>query len=483
MFEKVISKFLSRGVKLPEALYRSGNVLFLNGNPLFVFKVNGNVLQILTDQKTLAERLQDVEPKITFSMHLKRAMKVNEPILERLKEESMDFIERVMEKYDFRCKYVSFSGGKDSTLTAHLVNQVSKNVHLLFSNTTIEMPETVKYVREFAKVMDMELIEVKPRRDFLDLVDEFDPPSRTMRWCCFTQKSGPIGEFYAKLDKKVLSFDGIRKAESKRRGNYRRINLKSKLAKQISAYPILEWSDLAVWLYTFKESLPLNPLYLCGYSRIGCWACPNNSKMSKYLTRKTHPGLIQKWNNKLVEYAKAHGKDEKWIEDGYWESRRVRYDDEQVGRKQTVCSSSNSFIYVLNNDGGFSREIVEYLKVLGYFSTKGNGAIKLFNIRNEHVFISGIEGGSTLTVKFLNGNGKEIERKIKKQIEKALNCKRCGACISVCSHGAIAIQNGRYEILEEKCRHCGECTSTKRLGRSCVALHYLTKRARIASLN
>jgi phosphoadenosine phosphosulfate reductase len=483
LFEKAVSSFLNQSIKLPEDLYRAGHTLFMNGSPLCVFKINDGTLQIASNKKTLEDRLQNVEIKTDFLNHLKKAVKVNSPILEELKEESIGFIERAIEKYDARYKYVSFSGGKDSSVTAHLVNQVDENIPLLFSNTTIEMPETVKFAGEFAKAMSMELVEVKPNRDFLELVKEFGPPSRIMRWCCFTQKSGPIGEFYAKLDKKVLSFDGMRKAESKSRGNYSRINRKSKLAKQISAYPIFEWSDLAVWLYIFKESLPINPLYLRGYSRVGCWACPNNSKLTKYLTEETHPELIDIWNNKLSEYAKTNGKDEKWIEGDNWKSRRVHYDDELVGGEQTICSSSNSFSFSLNRDPGFSREVVEYLKVFGDFSEKGNGAIKLFSICNEHVSMRCVQGGKTLIVEFLNGKRKEIERGIKKQIEKSLNCKKCGACISVCQYGAITIQDGCYKILEEKCRHCGDCMSTKRLGRSCVALHYMTKRAKIASMN
>lgn len=43
------------------------------------------------------------------------------------------------------------------------------------------------------------------------------------------------------------------------------------------------------------------------------------------------------------------------------------------------------------------------------------------------------------------------------KVEKS-RCAGCGACISVCPHGAISIGNdGRAMINEEKCKKCGKC--------------------------
>ncbi len=38
--------------------------------------------------------------------------------------------------------------------------------------------------------------------------------------------------------------------------------------------PIIEWTDADVWDYIGSEHLPLNPLYQCGFSRVGCIGCP-----------------------------------------------------------------------------------------------------------------------------------------------------------------------------------------------------------------
>ena len=38
--------------------------------------------------------------------------------------------------------------------------------------------------------------------------------------------------------------------------------------------PIIDWEDTDVWDYIESEKLPINPLYGCGFSRVGCIGCP-----------------------------------------------------------------------------------------------------------------------------------------------------------------------------------------------------------------
>jgi len=48
--------------------------------------------------------------------------------------------------------------------------------------------------------------------------------------------------------------------------------------------------------------------------------------------------------------------------------------------------------------------------------------------------------------------------KIEKIKVNKSKCAGCGACVSICSHGAIEIgKDGKAAINEEKCQNCGKC--------------------------
>lgn len=65
---------------------------------------------------------------------------------------------------------VSFSGGKDSTVLAHLVHDLYPNVPLVFSNTGLEYPEIQKFARE----MGAEFI--RPKMSFSEVISKYGYP-------------------------------------------------------------------------------------------------------------------------------------------------------------------------------------------------------------------------------------------------------------------------------------------------------------------
>ncbi len=75
----------------------------------------------------------------------------NKNRLNYLKDESFDFIEKASNKFDEEQLVISFSGGKDSTVTADIVTKALSNPSLIhiFGNTTLEFPSTVAYAERF----------------------------------------------------------------------------------------------------------------------------------------------------------------------------------------------------------------------------------------------------------------------------------------------------------------------------------------------
>ena len=82
--------------------------------------------------------------------------------------------------------YVSFSGGKDSTVLADLCAKwcaiIKKPLFLVFVNTGLEYPEIQKHVKEFAEYLrekyqiEVDLVILRPQKRFDEVIQEYGYP-------------------------------------------------------------------------------------------------------------------------------------------------------------------------------------------------------------------------------------------------------------------------------------------------------------------
>ena len=219
--------------------YQEDSVWFGSG----AYVVNGKKIRLpitkmnklpIEEIQVLKEKYEVFAKKINYSYFdecIKKYIAANADRYNCITEEAINFVQNYRDKYEIDDMMVSFSGGKDSTVTSHIVNRAlgtNKVLHI-FGDTTLEFPYTLEYRKRFNKNEEshgVRVLTAKNReKNFEDLCEIIGPPSRVMRWCCTIFKTGAIQKTISSAFKEknnILSFQGIRHNESISRSKYER---------------------------------------------------------------------------------------------------------------------------------------------------------------------------------------------------------------------------------------------------------------------
>ena len=364
-------------------------------------------------------------------------------------------------------------------------------MHLIhiYGDTTLEYPTSAAYVKRFRKAHPLvPLLTAKNKdQDFNNLCEVIGPPSRVMRWCCTVFKTGAITK---KIDstfkdvKQLLTFQGIRRNESLSRSKYDRDSNDSKIKKQISANPIIDWLDFDVWLYLISNNVDFNDAYKQGFSRVGCWCCPNNSAWSEFLSAIYMNEEYMKFRNILYTFAEKIGKPDwkVYIDDGEWKKRQGG-NGLDISKKSVVafkpCAlEENTYNFDLTKP--ISDDLYKFFKPFGKLNFEMgkkflNEVYVLDRRTNQPILrISGRMGTNVVKIAIVGeskifNNKKYAEMYLKNQINKYQTCLGCTYCEAVCKFGAIKVFNMNkgnvtsesisYTIDENKCVGCLECVT------------------------
>lgn len=431
-----------------------------------------------------------------FNDNIKRFVGLNKVRLNYIIDEAHSFIKKTAALYPSECVVISFSGGKDSTVTADLAVKALGDPALvhIFGNTTLEFPSTIDYAERYRKSNLKAIFKTAINREqnFYDVCEDIGPPARMLRWCCSMFKTGPITRVLNSMyrDKDILTFYGIRKCESVSRSKYNRVedNAESvKIQKQKVASPIFLWKDIDIWLYLFGEDVDFNEAYRLGYDRVGCWCCPNNNERAQFLSQIYMSEQYANWHNFLVDFAKRIGKPdpEEYIDSGKWKARQGGNGVESaqdVKIKYTNCTAEeNSKIYQLNQpiDDSFLELFIPFGRIVPELGRKLINETIVVDLKTNIPILSiqpfAQEGFEySVKVKTMNvAKHDDLQRMVSYQIKKYNACRRCLKCESLCRFGAISIVGGVYHINDAKCRRCKMCVTAKYLEGGCMMDKYL----------
>lgn len=275
-------------------------------------------------------------------------------------ELSKNRIKQFYEYFDGKV-YVSFSGGKDSTVLLHLVRSLFPEVPAVFVDTGLEYPEVRSFVKSFDNV-----ITLRPEIPFNKVITEygypviskevaqfiednrknpngytaqkFDPNSDYVKkygsrfclakWnylkdsdikissqCCRIMKKTPAKKF--EKESGLKPFIATMAAESNlRKQEYIKKGCNSFESKRPASTPLGFWTEQDILQYLVENNLPYcsvygeikqdknGKYYTTGAKRTGCMFCMfgvhNEKSPNKFeLMRETHPKLHDYCINKL----------------------------------------------------------------------------------------------------------------------------------------------------------------------------------------
>lgn len=213
--------------------------------------------------------------------------------------------------------YLAYSGGKDSDTILILAELAGVKFEAVHNLTTVDAPETVRYVKSKENVR----IDKPDTTMWKLIVEKGMPPTRLVRYCC--------AELKERGGARRTVVTGVRKAESVKREESvelvkfmnapkkimkeaEKVGAKYRVTKQggivlnndngesrelvehcyakhkILVNPIYDWNDDEVWEFLKHYGCKSNPLYECGWNRIGCIGCPMASK-ARYTAFRQYP--------------------------------------------------------------------------------------------------------------------------------------------------------------------------------------------------
>ncbi len=393
------------------------------------------------------------------------AARYNREYLEEKECEATTFLEKTI-GLGLGHPVVSLSGGKDSSVAAYLAGKAGV-ADAVFIDTGLELPETIETAIKTAEKAGLQLTILEAHDRFWKALRIYGPPARDYRWCCKVVKLSLLGKHYREKYGRVLAITGQRRYESPSRALAERLSPSGSIGEGYVAAPIHEWISLEVFLYSILEKIPLNPLYMKGYDRIGCYLCPTSRIAELELVQKTHPEHMIKWIRYLENYAKEHSLPRRWIDLGLWRwrfrppgeirtlSKRQGIDIDMVIRntiedyvEKIVMDREKDLVEIYFKKPIPLNIIHSRTKIIELNATINNGKL---TIHKNWYEVAELES-NRLKTRLSKIDDKHV-KELLMLIYMTLYCTGCGMCSVACPRNSI----GPGFLDPNKCNGCRKC--------------------------
>ena len=208
------------------------------------------------------------------------------------------------------CAYVSYSGGKDSTVLLHLVRSLWPEIPAVYINTGLEFPE----VREHALATE-NVVVLRPQKSFREVIRDHgyplvskevakavdaarrglpsglsrmadedgrygyaryaylvNAPFSTSEKCCEILKKRPAKIYHQTTGRCPII--GTRATESSNRMDQYMAHGENRMGGRIpSSNPLSCWTESDIYAYIRREGLEIPRPYFQGYKSTGCVFC------------------------------------------------------------------------------------------------------------------------------------------------------------------------------------------------------------------
>lgn len=244
--------------------------------------------------------------------------------------------------------FISNSGGRDSSVLAHIVMSIYPDIPNVFMNTGLEFPEIVRHVETFPN-----LVKLQPKMKFMAVIQKYgypvisketsqriteyrntksdilrayrapgQPHGIPLKWgfmvdapfkisdrCCNVMKKSPSKSYENKSNMKPIL--GVMAYESSLRMQSHQCNIIN--TKRPRSRPLSFWTHKDILEYIKQNNVAVSEVYSMGYERTGCVFCmfgvhldPRNMNgINRFqLLKQTHPKLwtycMDKLNIRMV---------------------------------------------------------------------------------------------------------------------------------------------------------------------------------------